>query len=89
MLRCSDHLHQFKKVQVQTFDKRTEWINLVVPLSGRVETFQQFMEMFCGKIASKKDQKVFLTVVYFGEEGKEEARQILGSGRQRQSLFPL
>ena len=65
-----------QKVQVQTYDKRTEWINLVVPLSGRVETFQQFMEMFAENCI-QKDQKVFLTVVYFGVEGKEEAKQIL------------
>ena len=65
-----------QKVQVQMFDKRTEWINLVVPLSGRIETFQQFMKMFAENCI-QIDQRVFLTVVYFGNEGKEEVKRIL------------
>ena len=33
-------------VQTETYDKRNEWINLIVPLAGRVEKFKVFMEMF-------------------------------------------
>lgn len=65
-----------QKVQVQTYDKNKEWINLIVPLSGRVDTFRQFMELFVEQCI-KKDGRVFLTLVYFGEEGREEVRQIL------------
>ena len=65
-----------QQVQVQMFDKRNEWINLIVPLSGRTDTFKQFMEMFI-ETCIQTDQRVFLTVVYFGEEGKEEAKEIL------------
>ena len=63
-------------IQHQTYDKRKEWINLVVPLSGRVETFHQFMEMFVQQCI-ERDGHVFLTIVYFGEEGKEDILQIL------------
>lgn len=65
-----------QKVQVLSYDKSKEWINLVVPLSGRVDTFAQFMEMFVEQCINK-DGRVFLTVVYFGEEGKEEVKEIL------------
>lgn len=67
-----------QKVQVQSYDKSKEWINLIVPLSGRVETFVQFMEMFVEQCINT-DGRVFLTIVYFGEEGKEEVKQILKS----------
>ncbi len=63
-------------VRHQTYDKRKEWINVVVPLSGRVETFIQFMEMFVEQCI-ERDGHVFLTIVYFGEEGKEDILQIL------------
>ena len=65
-----------QRVQHQTYEKRNEWINLVVPLSGRVETFHQFMEMFVEQCI-KRDGHVFLTIVYFGEESKEDILQIL------------
>ncbi|KAK3608975.1 hypothetical protein CHS0354_017140 [Potamilus streckersoni] len=53
-----------------------EWINLVLPLSGRIDAFQQFMSRFI-RVCIKQDKKVFLTVVYFGTEGLEEVKQIL------------
>ena len=65
-----------QKVKVQTYDKSKQWINVVVPLSGRVDTFRQFMKMFVEQCI-ENDGHVFLTIVYFGEEGKEEVRQIL------------
>lgn len=71
-----------QKVQVQSYDKREEWINLVVPLSGRVDTFEQFMEMFVEQCI-ENDGRVFLTIVYFGEEGKKEVKQILTSTAER------
>ena len=79
-----DHIQLFRpfapiqKVQVQTYDKRNEWINVIVPLSGRVDTFKQFMEMFVEQ-GIKKDQKVFLTLVYFGDDGLQEVKEILAS----------
>lgn len=42
-----------------------ELINLIVPLSGRLERFQQFMDMFV-EVCIKIDKNVFLTVVLYG-----------------------
>lgn len=53
-----------------------EIINIILPLSGRTQTFQGFMDKF-SKIAIKNDKHVYLTVVYFGEEGLSEIRTIL------------
>lgn len=63
-------------VQLQTYDKESEWINLIVPLSGRIDSFEIFMDMFTENCI-ESDKKVFLTIVYFGEEGKEEVKNIL------------
>ena len=72
-----------QKVQVQSYDKRNEWINLIVPLSGRLETFEQFMIKFTEQCI-ERDGRVFLTVVYFGEEGKEKAKEILTNTTKEQ-----
>ncbi|XP_015929331.1 chondroitin sulfate N-acetylgalactosaminyltransferase 2 isoform X2 [Parasteatoda tepidariorum] len=53
-----------------------ELINVILPLSGRIDAFRTFMDRFA-KVAIKHDRKVFLTVVYFGEEGLHDVRVIL------------
>ncbi|XP_054711283.1 chondroitin sulfate N-acetylgalactosaminyltransferase 2-like [Uloborus diversus] len=53
-----------------------ELINVILPLSGRIDAFRTFMDRFA-KVAIKHDKKVFLTVVYFGEEGLHDVRVIL------------
>lgn len=58
----------------QTKDK--ELIHIILPLAGRISTFQSFMDKFV-KIGLKNDKRVILTVVYFGEEGLSEARLIM------------
>lgn len=42
-----------------------ELINLILPLSGRLERFQQFVDMFV-EVCIKNDKNVFLTVVLYG-----------------------
>lgn len=42
-----------------------ELINLILPLSGRLERFQQFVDMFV-EVCIKNDRNVFLTVVLYG-----------------------
>ncbi|KAL3277584.1 hypothetical protein HHI36_012926 [Cryptolaemus montrouzieri] len=56
--------------------KEKELIHIILPLSGRTSTFQGFMDKFV-KIGLKNDRRVYLTVVYFGEEGLSEARAIM------------
>ena len=65
-----------QKVQVQMYDRQEEWINLIVPLAGRIDQFKIFMEMFT-ETCIQRDQRVFLTLVYFGKEGAQEAKQIV------------
>lgn len=56
--------------------KEKETIHVVLPLSGRTKQFQAFMDKFV-KIALKNDRNVVLTVVYFGEEGLSEVKDIM------------
>lgn len=65
-------------IQFEKFPKTAEKeiIHIILPLSGRIQTFQSFMDKFV-KIALKNDRRVQLTVVYFGEEGLADARQIM------------
>lgn len=65
-------------IQIERFPKTAEKeiIHIILPLSGRISTFQGFMEKFV-KIALKNDRRVQLTVVYFGEDGLSDARQIM------------
>ncbi|XP_068711423.1 chondroitin sulfate N-acetylgalactosaminyltransferase 1-like [Montipora foliosa] len=45
--------------------KPIELINLILPLSGRLERFQQFIDNFV-EVCIKKDKHVFLSVVLYG-----------------------
>ena len=61
---------------VETVDTSKEPINLILPLSGRLENFKIFLKRFAD-VCVRWDARVFLTVVYFGEKGKEELRGML------------
>ena len=61
---------------LETIDTSKLLINIIVPLSGRIDKFRDFMERFLN-VGVRWDQKVYLTVVYFGMEGRDELRKIM------------
>ncbi|XP_059615807.1 chondroitin sulfate N-acetylgalactosaminyltransferase 1 [Phlebotomus argentipes] len=65
-------------IQMEAYPKvhEKELIHIILPLSGRSATFQNFMDKFF-RIALTHDRRVHLTVVYFGNEGLQEARAIM------------
>lgn len=63
-------------VSTKTRKIREEWINLLLPLSGRVDTFRHFMDRFVNTCI-KQDKRVYLTVIYFGNDGLKEVKAIM------------
>lgn len=64
---------------------REQWINLILPLSGRLDTFRHFMERFI-MVCVQQDMRVYLTVVYFGNEGLKEVKALM-SGAAKQHKY--
>lgn len=60
--------------QIEKTSKRL--INVILPLSGRIDKFRNFMDKFV-KVGIRHDRRIFLTVVYFGLEGLLEVQQLL------------
>lgn len=65
------------KVRSTSVDTSEMIINIIVPLSGRVETFTQFLQNF-REVCIQQDKRIHLTVVYFGAKGLEEVTSSLG-----------
>jgi len=61
---------------IETIDTNNELINLILPLSGRLDKFKLFLDNFVD-VCIRWDQSVFLTVVFFGQEGKEELETLM------------
>ncbi|XP_033744966.1 chondroitin sulfate N-acetylgalactosaminyltransferase 1-like [Pecten maximus] len=65
-------------VKSDSISTRQSWINMILPLKGRVDSFELFMRHFT-ETCIMKDEKVFLTIVYFGREGLEQVQKIVAS----------
>lgn len=61
---------------VESVDTSKEIINLIIPLSGRLQKFDAFLKRFAD-VCVRWDARVFLTIVYFGEKGRDEAQGML------------
>ncbi|KAM4532234.1 chondroitin sulfate N-acetylgalactosaminyltransferase 1 isoform 1-T2 [Fundulus diaphanus] len=64
------------KVKNERMDTTNVLINIIVPLSRRVDKFKQFMQNF-REVCVRQDGRVHLTVVYFGKEQMSEVRSTL------------
>ena len=62
-------------VVMEIFNKQDEWINIIMPLQGRLDKLEVFLTMYSDIVM--KDSKLFLTIVYFGEAKKMEAKRLL------------
>lgn len=71
-------LRPFASVQIisEASYHTKELINVIVPLSGRLDAFHTFIEKFV-KVGIKHDHRVYLTVVYFGQAGLSEVQVAL------------
>ncbi|XP_074647897.1 chondroitin sulfate N-acetylgalactosaminyltransferase 2-like isoform X2 [Tubulanus polymorphus] len=72
-------IQMVKNVVVNT---EKELINIILPLSGRFATFQQFMEYFV-RICVKVDKRVHLTVVYFLDDSHDKVLNLIKSVRDK------
>ena len=61
---------------IETIDTNHEMINLILPLSGRIEKFRTFIDNFVD-VCLRWDKSVFLTVVFYGQEGREVLESLL------------
>ena len=61
---------------IETIDTNNELINLILPLSGRLDKFRTFLDNFVD-VCIKWDRQVFLTIVFFGQTGKQELESLM------------
>lgn len=60
----------------QATNARTDLINMIVPLSGRIDTLQKFLDNF-EQVVIKPGENVYLTIVYSGGDGFEEVKGMI------------
>jgi chondroitin sulfate N-acetylgalactosaminyltransferase 1/2 len=53
----------------------SKWVNVILPLQGKLETFKIFLTLF--RFCCMADSHIFLTVVCFGEKDSRKAKIIL------------
>jgi chondroitin sulfate N-acetylgalactosaminyltransferase 1/2 len=70
---------------IETIDTNHDIINLILPLSGRIDKFKLFMENFLA-VCIRWDRRVYLTIVFFGLEGKIELQNIASNISQAENF---
>uniref|UniRef100_A0A3B4GGS8 Hexosyltransferase n=1 Tax=Pundamilia nyererei TaxID=303518 RepID=A0A3B4GGS8_9CICH len=73
------------KVKSEIVNTQNIIINIIVPLSKRVDTFKQFIKNF-REVCIQQDGRVHLTVVYFGRDQIDEVK-LESLGEILKSLF--
>ncbi|KAL7828458.1 hypothetical protein SRHO_G00320920 [Serrasalmus rhombeus] len=64
------------KVTEEIIDTSNMLINIIVPLAEKVDSFRQFMHNF-REVCIRQNERVHLTVVFFGTHKKDEVRGII------------
>ncbi|XP_015232586.1 PREDICTED: chondroitin sulfate N-acetylgalactosaminyltransferase 1-like [Cyprinodon variegatus] len=64
------------KVKSDNLNTQSILINIIVPLSGRVDAFRQFITNF-REVCIQEDGRVHLTVVYFGRDQIDQVKAVL------------
>ncbi|XP_068995143.1 chondroitin sulfate N-acetylgalactosaminyltransferase 1-like isoform X1 [Embiotoca jacksoni] len=64
------------KVKSENVNTRRMIINIIVPLSKRVDAFRQFINNF-RQVCVQQDGRVHLTVVYFGRDQIDQVKAVL------------
>lgn len=57
----------------ETIDTGNELINIIIPLSGRIEKFRAFMDRLVD-VGIRRDRRIFITLVYFGYENRQKIK---------------
>lgn len=58
-----------------TVRTKETWINIILPLKGRLDSFEVFMRNFAD-VCIMIDKQIYLSIVYFGLEGLDEVKNI-------------
>ena len=83
VLRSFGPLQSFGKLETIVTSKTV--INVIVPLSGRLGKFSSFMQRFID-VGIRWDQDVFLTIVYFGMDGRDKLRSIMKETEEKEKF---
>ena len=65
-----------QRLRTKVIDTDRVTVNIIIPLSGRIDKFRTFLDRFQA-VCIENQLRVFLTVVYFGEDGLEEIQMLL------------
>uniref|UniRef100_A0A3P9HTR2 Hexosyltransferase n=1 Tax=Oryzias latipes TaxID=8090 RepID=A0A3P9HTR2_ORYLA len=64
------------KVKSESVNTRSTVINIIIPLSKRMEAFSRFMSNF-RQVCIQQNSKVHLTIVYFGKDEVDQVKTVL------------